>query len=120
MINDIVKTYGFHWVILELFVVVCLVAGFVIFPAIVLIWTWNHIVIALKILHTINILQGILLWGIIAITLYITTKEKFKLSYEKGKKISREEVKQIIKDARSHGIPLKTLKSKLPKRKRKR
>jgi len=118
MINDIVKTYGFHWVLLGLFVVVCVVAGFVVFPAIVLTYTWNYLVHVTKILHTINIFQGILLWGIIAITLYITTKEKFKTSYSEGKRITKNEVRKIYTEARKKGIPLKTLKSKMPKRKR--
>lgn len=118
MINDIIKTYGFHWVLLGLFVVVCVVAGFIVFPAIVLTHIWNYVVHVMKILHTINIFQGILLWGIIAITLYITTKEKFKTSYSDGKKITKNEVKQIIKEARKKGVPLKMLKSRMPKRKR--
>jgi len=118
MIKDIIKTYGFHWVLLGLFVVVCVVAGFIVFPAIVLAHMWNYMVYVTKILHTINIFQGILLWGIIAITLYITTKEKFRTSYSEGKRITKNEVRHIIKEARSKGIPLKMLKSRMPKGKR--
>ena len=70
----------------------------------------------MKIVHTINIFQGILLWGIVSITLYITTKEKFKTSYSKGKIITKNEVKQLIREARKKGIPLKALQSKVPKR----
>ena len=117
MIINLIKTYGFSWLVLVLFVVICVVAGYIVFPAIVLTHTWNFIVTAAKILHTINIFQGILLWGIIAITLYITTNEKFKLSYGEGRINYKNGVKQIIKEARKKGIPLKTQKPRRRKRK---
>ena len=114
----IVQVYGFHWVLLGLFVIVGVTAGFVVFPAIVTKVIWNFCAAAIKIVPKINIFAAILLWAIIATTLYVTTKDKFAISYNRGNKISKDEFVNIIREARRNGISLKMLKSRMPKRKR--
>ena len=110
--KDMIKQHGLHWAWYGLFMIVCFVAGFIVFPAIVLTKTWNYIVIATKTLPTINIFVGVLLWIVIAIILYVTTNKKFRRSYEEGKKKSRNELKKIVTGAKERGIPLSLIKER--------
>lgn len=102
--KKMIKTYGFHWVLLGLFVVACMIAGFIAFPAIVTKNIWNSIAHFIKFIPRINIIEATLLWLIIFISTYLSTRNLFKISIEKGKKIEKDEWKAILKEAHKNGI----------------
>ncbi len=110
--KDIIKYYGYHWVILGLFVVICLIAGFVVFPSLVFLYLFNKVSLFFTIIPKINLIGALLLWGIIFLSLYIGTKDLFVVSYQKGKKMSRKEIKEIMRGLRRQGITGKMVKNK--------
>lgn len=104
MMKRMVQVYGFHWILLGLFVVICLFAGFVVFPAIVTKSIWNFIAHIVKFMPRINIIEATLLWLIIFVSTYLGTRNLFKVSIEKGKKIEKDEWKRILAEAHKNGI----------------
>ena len=71
----VIQITGLRGILSAGFVVVCLTAGFVGFPAFVLYKAWNLIAGCISLMPVINIFQGFLLWGIFA-TVYLITNEK--------------------------------------------
>ena len=64
----VVQINGIKGLITALFIGVCLFAGFVIFPGYVAMTLWNKYLVANLMFPALNLIQGVLLWGIAAIT----------------------------------------------------
>jgi hypothetical protein len=96
----IVQIDGIRGLITAGFIGVCLFAGFVGFPGIVAMHLWNKYLVNLYMFPTLNLLQGILLWGICAISYCIITKNKFAVSFKNTPELSDEELNSIIKNAK--------------------
>ena len=71
----VIQITGLRGILSVCFVGLCLTAGFVGFPSIVLYKFWNYIAGYVPRMPVINIIQGLLLWGILA-TLYLIINEK--------------------------------------------
>lgn len=71
----IVKIDGFRGIITALFIGACLFAGFVLFPGYVSMYLWNKYFVGLLSFPVINHIQGVLLWGILAVSYCILSKE---------------------------------------------
>lgn len=122
MINNIIKHYGYHWLFFGLFIIFGVVSGFIIAPGVVLCLIWNAIAMKITQIPTINIFWAIVLWLIIFITLFITTRQYFEVTYKKGKKLDVDEIRNLVKGFREMDIDIKTLKPRqeqLKKRKKK-
>lgn len=83
-----------------IFVVTCLVAGFVAFPAIVAMSLWNYVANYVAI-PTINIWQGLMLWAIIAITGFIiNSRKKYLVAFSPRNQLSEEELNKVMERVR--------------------
>ena len=58
----IIQISGFRGLLLAVFIVTCLIAGFVVFPGLGAMYLWNITMASSFSLPAINIFQGILLW----------------------------------------------------------
>lgn len=96
----IVQIDGIRGLITAVFIGVCLFAGFVVFPGMVAMHLWNKYLVNLYMFPVLNILQGVLLWGIVAITYLILTKNEMPISFKETKGLSDRELDMIIKQAR--------------------
>jgi hypothetical protein len=96
----IIQIDGIRGLITAAFVGVCLFAGFVMFPGLVAMSLWNKYLVNLYMFPVINIFQGVLLWGMCAISYSIITKNKFALSFRNTPELSEEELNSIIKSAK--------------------
>lgn len=96
----IVQIDGIRGLITAAFIGVCLFAGFVVFPGMVAMHLWNKYLVNLYMFPVLNILQGVLLWGIVAITYLILTKNEMPISFKETKGLSDSELDMIIKQAR--------------------
>lgn len=96
----IVQIDGIRGLITAVFIGVCLFAGFVVFPGMVAMHLWNKYLVNLYMFPVLNILQGVLLWGIVAITYLILTKNEMPISFKETKGLSDSELDMIIKQAR--------------------
>lgn len=94
----IIQISGFRGIIMAIFIVTCLVAGFVGFPGLVAMNIWNHF--AGGYVPEINLYQGILLWAIIAISCFIASKQRFAVSFETPKELNEEEMNILMERIR--------------------
>jgi hypothetical protein len=96
----IIQIEGIRGLITAVFMGVCLFAGFVIFPGEVAMHYWNKYLVDLCMFPQLNLFQGILLWGIIAVSYLILTKRNLALSLKNTPELSDEELESIIKSAK--------------------
>ncbi|MBQ3819466.1 hypothetical protein II810_03365 [bacterium] len=95
--TKIVQISGFKGVLIVLFVASCLAAGFIVFPAILSMNLWNFISEKTYVIPQINFIQGLLLWAIIAITIYILNeRNKYFFSITTKKQLTEQEVRKLI------------------------
>ena len=96
----VVQIDGFRGIITALFIGACLFAGFVVFPGMVAMSLWNKYLASLFMFPVLNILQGVLLWGIIAITYCILSKKGLAISFKDGPSLSDAEFDTIMRKAK--------------------
>ena len=84
------------------FIVSCLIAGFVAFPGLVLMYAWNFVTTYVENLPTIGIFQGILLWGITALAYFLFRKEKVVVCMRAPQGLSDEELKKVFSEIKSN------------------
>lgn len=92
----IIQLSGFFGIIFLLFCVVCLIAGFGVFPAIVAKCLWNWAAEALGILPKINLFQGILLWAIVALSIYMSFGANPFLSVKRAAELDDDEMRDLM------------------------
>ena len=102
----VIQISGIRGLLSAAFVVVCLIAGFVGFPALVLNKLWNHVADITGTIPYINMFQGLILWAILAVSyLILNKKQRYLVAFEP--KTNRREIKDIINEikAQSAAIP---------------
>lgn len=92
----VIQINGFRGLLLAIFVVTCLIAGFVVFPAFLTMHIWNYLAITTGSFPLINFLQGILLWAIIIFSIYLFNKKKFIVSFNSQQELTDDELKDVI------------------------
>lgn len=91
--TKVIQIAGFRGLLLALFAAVCLVAGFIGFPGMVAMNVWNHF----QVLPAINLMQGILLWTIIAMSVYLINNRKVLISFGLApNELNDEEMKKLM------------------------
>lgn len=90
----IIQINGLRGLLTALFILTCLAAGFIAFPGFVAMSIWNYF--ASGTIPQINLLQGILLWAIIALTYFIATKQKVAVSFATPRELNEEELKTLM------------------------
>lgn len=108
----VVQINGFRGLFLSLFIISCLVAGFIAFPAIVAMQGWNYIAIKTGSLPLINVWEGVLLWAIVAFSAYIFNTKKFIVSFNSQQELTEDEVREVVSKIKNQAIEHKIL---LPK-----
>lgn len=92
----IIQITGFRGILMAIFVVSCLVAGFIGFPAFVAMYAWNFAANYFAI-PTISIIQGLMLWSIVAITGFIINdRKKYLVAFSPKSQLNEEEMKEIM------------------------
>ena len=91
-----IEIRGVKGLIMVAFVVACLCAGFVFFPAKVSMIVWNHIAMNYLPLPLISMWQGLLLWAAIAISVFILNSKLNMLSYKTTTALNEEEMKVLM------------------------
>lgn len=92
----IIQISGFRGLIMAVFVVICLAAGFVGFPSLMAMQGWNYAAENFG-FPQINMLQGLMLWAIIAISGYIiNAKGKYFVALNSAKGLNEKEVQKLV------------------------
>ena len=89
----IIQINGLRGIVMAMFIITCLVAGFVIFPGFVAMHTWN---LFATFIPKLNIYQGVLLWAIIAFILFVINKQTFSVSFASPKELNDEEMNILM------------------------
>ena len=89
----IIQINGFRGLIMAMFIVTCLVAGFVIFPGFVAMNIWNHFATYIP---QLNLYQGVLLWTIVALIGFILNKQSFSVTFASPKELNDEEMNALM------------------------
>lgn len=100
----VVQINGFRGLFLTLFIVSCLIAGFIAFPAFLAMNLWNYLAIRTGSFSSINFVGGLLLWGIIAFSAFIFNKKKFIVSINSKQELSDAEVQEVLSKIKKHTI----------------
>jgi hypothetical protein len=92
----VVQINGFRGLVMAFFILSCMIAGFVIFPAFVTMTVWNYLAVKTSSFTFINIAEGILLWAIITFSIYIFNKRKFIVSFNAQQELTEDEVSEVV------------------------
>lgn len=92
----VVQINGFRGLFLTLFIISCLIAGFIAFPAFLAMNIWNHLAVKISSFPPINFYEGVLLWAIIAFSIFIFSKRKFLVSFSAKQELTDDEVRDVV------------------------
>lgn len=106
----VIQINGFRGLILAFFTVSCLIAGFAAFPAFLAMSAWNYLSIKVSSVPIINFGEGVLLWAIIAFSVFIFNKKKFIVSFNAQQELSEDEIKDVVAKFKSQIIESNALK----------
>lgn len=102
----VIQISGIRGILSAIFIVACLIAGFVGFPALMLNKLWNHIADISGVIPYINMFQGLILWGILAVSYLIINKKQRYLAVFEPKPRSPREIRDIIREIRAQSAAL--------------
>jgi len=92
----IIQINGFRGLFISLFIISCLVAGFIAFPSFLTMNMWNYIAVKSGSFPLINFNQAVLLWAIIAFSAFVFSKRKFIISFCAEQELSENEVQKVV------------------------
>ncbi len=92
----VIQINGFRGICMALAILTCLIAGFVAFPGLVLMFAWNFISNKTMLIPQLGIIQGVLLWGIIVVSYMILKKRHVMVSFKTPTELSEEELDEVM------------------------
>ena len=95
---NIIQIKGTKGLLMAVGFVCCLIAGFGYFPGWVCMKVWNLISGFIEQMPSIGIIQGLLLWGIIAASYFLFRKEKLVVCMRSSEGLSEDELKEVFAD----------------------
>ena len=96
----VITINGIRGILAVIFIALGLIAGFLISPAWVCMTVWNHYLSDSTIVGTMNIYHGLLLWAIIALTLYALNGKNQLIGFGNYPSLSREQIRDIVNRAK--------------------
>ncbi|MBQ4077974.1 hypothetical protein IJD15_02195 [bacterium] len=97
----VITINGIRGAIAAIFIVMGLIAGFIVSPGWVCMQLWNQAIEEFNlVVSTMNIYQGIMLWAIIALSLYALNNKRALIGFGSYKGLSPEQVKDIMSRAK--------------------
>lgn len=103
----IIQISGFRGLLLAVFIVTCLIAGFVVFPGLGAMYLWNITMASSFSLPAINIFQGILLWLIAALIFYLTGGSQSVVQFKSTSQLSDYELKELMSRIKKQNLAAK-------------
>ena len=95
---NVIQIKGIKGLIMLVMVGCCLVAGFIVFPGWVAMNIWNVLASLVNNAPSIGIIQGVLLWGIIAASYFTFRKERVVVCMKTPQGLNEEELKAVFAD----------------------
>ncbi len=98
----VITINGIRGIIAAIFIITGLIAGFVISPGWLCMRIWNFAMQQSGYIITMNLIQGIMLWSIIALTLYAINNRKPLIGFGSYPALSPEQIKDIMNRAKQN------------------
>lgn len=92
----VIKINGFRGVLTAIFVVCCLVTGFVVFPGWVAMHLWNYIASFYILMPKMQLMHGVILWAIIALSIYGLNNNRMLIGFSTPPSLSEDQIKDIM------------------------
>lgn len=99
---NVIQIKGFMGILYIAFIGCCLAAGFGWFPGWICMKAWNMFSSHMEQLPAIGIIQGILLWAIIAASYFTFRKDKLVVCMKTSDGLSEEELKAVFEDMKKN------------------
>ena len=96
----IITINGMRGMIMAVFIVLGLIAGFILSPAWVCMKLWNFAFQQSNYVAAMNIYQGLILWSIIALSLYALNNRRPLIGFGISQGLSKEQIKDIMERAK--------------------
>lgn len=93
---NVIQINGLRGIFMAVFIVVCLIAGFIAFPGFLAMKLWNVFAGMTEQIPMIGIIQGVLLWGILLASYFTFRKNKHIVCIKSTDGLSEEELKSIF------------------------
>ena len=100
----VITINGVRGIFAAIFVVLGLIAGFVISPGWVCMQIWNKVAEQTFTISTMNLFQGIMLWAIIALSLYALNNKRTLIGFGSYPTLSPEQIKDIMNRAKANEL----------------
>ena len=97
----VITINGIRGMIVAVFVVLGLIAGFIISPGWVCMKTWNYFMESSTMFSLMNIYQGIMCWAMIALALYALNGKRSLIGFGTYSGLSPHQIKDIMKRAKA-------------------
>lgn len=97
----VIQINGFRGLLFAFFIISCLVAGFIAFPAFLTMQTWNYLALKTGSFPALSFTGGALLWAIIALSIYLFNKRRLIVSFGAQQELSEDEIKNVISKIRA-------------------
>lgn len=97
----VLQINGFRGLLIAFFAISCLIAGFIAFPAFLLMNAWNYLSVATSSFPAIDFAEGLLLWAIIIFSILIFNKRKFIVSFNSQQALTEAEMSEIVAKIRA-------------------
>lgn len=97
----VITINGVRGAIVAIFVVLGLIAGFIISPGWVCMQAWNYFFSDSGVVATMNLFQGVMLWAIIALSLYALNNKRALIGFGSYQGLSPEQIKDIMNRAKA-------------------
>ena len=101
---NVIQIKGIKGIIMAIFIVTCLAAGFIAFPGLVAMYGWNAFATHYPQIPSIGIIQGVLLWGIIAASYFVFRRDKVVVCMRSSEGLSEEELKAVFADIKKQSM----------------
>jgi hypothetical protein len=96
----VITINGIRGMLVAIFIVLGLIAGFVISPGWLCMQVWNYFMAQSGNFITMNLLQGIMLWSIIALSLYAINNKRPLIGFGSYPGLSPDQIKDIMSRAK--------------------
>ncbi len=103
----VITINGIRGILVAVFLVLGLIAGFIISPGWVCMKAWNYFFENSSVVSLMNLYQGIMFWAIIVLSLYALNNKRALIGFGSYQGLSSEQIKDIMQ--RTHDEDLQKL-----------
>ena len=100
----VITINGFRGLMMVVFIVFGLISGFIIAPGWVCMKLWNLFVINHVQVMPMNLYQGVLLWAVIGLSLYLMNNKKTIIGFNTYPRLTPSQIKGIMERANRLGL----------------